>query len=275
MENYLIESPDVTVITVCKNAGQDLIKTCKSVLNQTGVNIQFILQDGVSTDGTLSSLGTLQDPRVDMLSEPDSGIYDAMNRAFKRVRGKWCIYLNAGDSFYSNESLSKILAEAENDENTDVFAFAYYNEFDKTITVYPRIISRYFLYRSGVCHQVQLWKTEVLGKYLPFDQNYQVLADQHLLLRAFYSGIKIRSSVTVGVLYKDRGFSSMPSVQALKNSERMKILSSCFSLLERLLYGSLEIILLKPLRLRFNRAFRSTALFRFYKIFANRLNRIT
>lgn len=275
MQKYLIESPDVTVITICKNAGEDLNRTCKSVLNQTGVKIQFLIQDAVSTDGTLSHLSSLQDPRIDLVSEPDAGIYDAMNRAFKRVQGKWCIYLNAGDCFYSNESLSKILAEAETDENTDVFAFAYYNEFDKTITVHPRIISRYFLYRNGICHQTQLWKTEVLSKYLPFDQTYQILADQHILLRAFCSGIKIKSSELVGVLYKDMGFSSMPSVQSLKNSERLKIRSSCFSPLERLLYGSFEILLLKPLRLQFNQAFRSTALFRFYKIFANRLNRIT
>ena len=274
MENYLIESPDVTVITVCKNAGEDLIRTCKSVLNQSGVNLQFLLQDGASTDTTLSYLSSLQDTRVDLVSEIDSGIYDAMNRAFKRVRGKWCIYLNAGDCFSSSDSLDKILAETETDDSTDVFAFAYYNEFDKTITIYPRTVSHYFLYRNGICHQTQLWKTEILCKYLPFDQTYKVLADQHLLLRAFNSGIKIKSSTTVGVLYKDAGFSSMLTVQSLKNSERLKIRNICFSQFERFWYGAFEVILLKPIRLHFNRKFRGGSLYRFYKIFANRLNQI-
>ncbi|MEB3178531.1 MAG: glycosyltransferase [Nostocaceae cyanobacterium] len=275
MQNYLIKAPHVTVITVCKNAGEDLIATCQSVLNQTVVNIQFLIQDGVSTDKTLSYVSSIKDPRIDIISEPDSGIYDAMNRAFKHVRGKWCIYLNAGDCFYSNESLEQILAEAEADDNIELFAFSYYNAFDKTITVHPRIISRYFLYRNGISHQAQLWKTEVLHKYLPFDQSYQVLADQNLLLRAFCSGIKIKSSKIVGVSYKDMGFSSMLNVQPLKNYERQRIISSCFTSFERLLFGTFEIILLKSFRLRFNRTFRGTGLFRFYKTLANHINRIT
>jgi glycosyltransferase involved in cell wall biosynthesis len=274
MKNYLIDSPDVTIITVCKNAGKDLIRTCESVLNQSGVNLQFLLQDGVSTDTTLSYLSSLQDPRIDLVSEIDSGIYDAMNRAFKRVRGKWCIYLNAGDCFSTSESLRKILAEAETDDNTDVFAFSYYNEFDKTITIYPKIISRYFLYRNCICHQTQLWRTEVLCKYMPFDQNYRNVADHDILLRAFNSGIKIRTSSTVAVSYKDMGFSTMPNVQSRKKSERLKLLSISFSPFERLLYATFEVILLKPVRLHFNRKFRGGALYRFYKVFANRLNRI-
>jgi glycosyltransferase involved in cell wall biosynthesis len=175
MKDSSSDLPSVTIITVCKNAAHDLICTGQSVLNQTFTNIQYIIQDGVSDDDiTLSYLYSLQDSRVSVFSESDSGIYDAMNRAIEKAHGKWCIFLNAGDYFRSNESLARIVTEAETEIEIDLFVFANYNEFDKTIKTYPKRISRYFLYRNGINHQGQLWKTDVIKKYLPFDLNYKI-----------------------------------------------------------------------------------------------------
>jgi glycosyltransferase involved in cell wall biosynthesis len=121
MKIYSSDLPSVTIITVCKNAGHDLIRTCESVLNQTFINIQYVIQDGVSDDDiTIRYLDSLQDSRVNVFSEVDSGIYDAMNRATEQAHGKWCIYLNAGDYFVSNESLAKIFTEAEKESKVDL-----------------------------------------------------------------------------------------------------------------------------------------------------------
>jgi glycosyltransferase involved in cell wall biosynthesis len=274
MSSEKILFPEVTVITVCKNAGDDMIRTCKSVLDQTDVSLQYVIQDGVSSDFTLSYLESLQDSRISLISEPDLGIYDAMNRAFNRVEGKWCIYLNAGDLFYSTESLRNILAEAQADTNIDLFVFAYRNEFNKSVTIHPKKISRYFLYRNSICHQVQFWKTEVLRRYIPFDKAYQILADQHLLVRAFCSGITIKSSPMIEVSYKGMGFSMLPSVRKTKKTERVRIQSSSFEPFERYVYGTFEIILLKPIRMYFNQRFRGTKIFVFYKYFANFINHL-
>ena len=275
MKNYSSDLPSVTIITVCKNAGQDLIRTCQSVLNQTFTNIQYIIQDGVSDDGiTLNYLDNLRDSRVNVFSESDSGIYDAMNRATEQAHGKWCIYLNAGDYFVSNESLAKIFAEAETESELDLFVFPNYNEFDKTIKTYPKKISRYFLYRNGINHQGQLWKTDVIKKYLPFDLKYKILADQELLLRAFSSGIKIKTSSSVGVVYKDMGLSAMPSVQSTKNMERECIRNNNFEPTENKVFFLIDLILLKPLRLKLVSTFRGTILFQFYADFINRINQI-
>jgi glycosyltransferase involved in cell wall biosynthesis len=264
--------PDITVITVCKNAGDNLIHTCNSVLGQIDVNFELVIQDGVSSDHSLDYLKSLEDPRIHIVSEPDRGIYDAMNRAIDKAYGKWCIYLNAGDYFVSNKSLARIFTEAE--AETDLFVFANYNEFDKTIKTYPRKISRYFLYRNGICHQGQLWKTDVIKKYLPFDLNYKILADQELLLRAFSSGITIKTSSYVGVVYQDMGLSAMPSVQSLKNMERERICNSLFEPTENKVFFLIDLILLKPLRLKLVSNFRGTILFQFYTAFINRLNQI-
>ena len=275
MKIYSSDLPSVTIITVCKNAGHDLIRTCESVLNQTFINIQYVIQDGVSDDDiTIRYLDSLQDSRVNVFSEVDSGIYDAMNRATEQAHGKWCIYLNAGDYFVSNESLAKIFTEAEKESKVDLFVFANYNEFDKTIKTYQKKISRYFLYRNGINHQGQLWKTNVIKKYLPFDLNYKILADQELLLRAFSSGITIKTSSSVGIVYKDMGLSAMPSVQSLKNMERERIRNSLFSPMENKIFFLIDLILLKPLRLKLVSTLRGTILFQFYVAFINRLNRV-
>ena len=273
-ESYCEKYPDVTIITVCKNAGEDLVDTCKSVLSQEGVNIQFVLQDGVSTDNTVTYLNNLKDSRIDLLSEPDSGIYDAMNRAIERVKGKWCIYINAGDCFYSSESLMRILSEAEAEADTELFVFGCYNEYDKTVTITPRKVSSYFLYRNGIYHQAQLWRVEVLRQYLPFDTSYQVTADHNLLVRAFFSGIKIKSSKTIGVSYKDGGFSAMPSMQSIINTERSRTLNTYLTPYKRYLYSIFEVIFLKSLRMHFIRNLRGTIMFRFYKLFINYINHV-
>jgi glycosyltransferase involved in cell wall biosynthesis len=266
--------PEVTVITVCKNAGDDLIRTCDSVLEQVDVKLQFIVKDGVSTDLSLSYLESIKDSRIEILSQSDHGIYDAMNQAFTKVKGKWCIYLNAGDCFYSNKSLKLILKEIENSKESDLAIFSFFNEFEKSVTTYPKRITNYFLYRNGINHQVQLWKTEVLGQYLPFDEKYRILADQHLLLRAFKAGIKIASLKITGILYKDNGYSSLPKNQSLKSLERKKIASEMFDRSEIIVYSILEVLLLKEIRLVFFRKFRATFLFRAYRIIINLINSI-
>jgi glycosyltransferase involved in cell wall biosynthesis len=264
--------PEVTIITVCKNAGDDLVRTCVSVLGQIDVQLQFLVKDGVSTDSSLLYLESIQDSRIEIISEPDGSIYDAMNHAFSKVRGKWCIYLNAGDCFYSNNSLKIILKEIENIDDIDLVIFSFFNEFEKSVVTYPRKITNYFLYRNGINHQVQLWKTNVLGQYLPFDEQYKILADQHLLLRAFRAELKIVSLKIKGIKYKDNGYSMLHKNQSLKMIERKRIVSKIFNPSQIVIYNIVEFFLLKEIRLIFFRRFRGTPLFRGYRAVVNLIN---
>ena len=264
----------ISIVTINLNNKIGLEKTVQSVLSQTYPLIEYIIIDGGSEDGSFEYLKSVKASIQYFISEKDNGIYDAMNRAIEKAHGKWCIFLNAGDYFRSNESLARIFSEAESETETDLFVFANYNEFDKTIKTYPKKISRYFLYRNGINHQGQLWKTDVIKKYLPFDLNYKILADQELLLRAFSSGITIKTSSSVGIVYKDMGLSTMPSVQSLKNMEIELIRNNLFEPTENKIFFLIDLILLKPLRLKLVSAFRGTILFQFYAAFINRLNRI-
>ncbi len=103
-------SPAVSVITVCRDARAGLLRTRESVLAQTCRDFEWIIVDGASADGTRELLGQLDAPWVRWVSEPDAGIYDAMNKGLRMARGGRVWFLNAGDTFHDAGSLGAVAA---------------------------------------------------------------------------------------------------------------------------------------------------------------------
>jgi glycosyltransferase involved in cell wall biosynthesis len=101
--------PLITVITVVFNGEQFLEETIQSVINQTYDNVEYIIVDGGSTDGTIDIIKKYKDEIDYWVSEKDNGIYDAMNKGVNLSSGKWINFMNAGDSFYSTEILMEIV----------------------------------------------------------------------------------------------------------------------------------------------------------------------
>ena len=100
----------VSVITVCYNAIHGIEKTVQSVLSQSYDDIEYIIIDGCSTDGTIDVLRKYTDQIAFFLSEPDDGIYDAMNKGVRAATGEWIIFLNAGDTFASDDAIKDSLS---------------------------------------------------------------------------------------------------------------------------------------------------------------------
>ena len=98
----------VTVVTVCRNVKSSLEKTMNSLLHQSYAHIDYVIIDGASTDGTPEMLGKTEGVR--WISEPDMGIYDAMNKGIRMAEGEWVIFMNAGDVFASDDTLSKVFS---------------------------------------------------------------------------------------------------------------------------------------------------------------------
>jgi len=105
MENL---STKITIITVCYNCRSDLELTVKSVLSQSFRDKEYVIVDGGSTDGSLEMLNNYKDKISVLISEPDQGVYDAMNKGVKVAKGEWIICLNAGDTFASASTLSDV-----------------------------------------------------------------------------------------------------------------------------------------------------------------------
>lgn len=101
--------PLISIITVSYNAISTIEKTICSVLAQTYSNIEYIIIDGGSTDGTVEVIKKYNDKLTYWVSEPDKGIYDAMNKGIDRMTGDWVNFMNSGDLFYSSDVIEKIV----------------------------------------------------------------------------------------------------------------------------------------------------------------------
>ena len=110
----------ISVITVCFNAIQAIEKTILSVLNQRGIDIEYVIVDGGSTDGTIDVINEYKDRLAIFVSEPDRGIYDAMNKGILLASGEWLIFMNAGDTFVSSHTLSELFGKIPPPEKLDV-----------------------------------------------------------------------------------------------------------------------------------------------------------
>lgn len=104
---------NLSIVTVCYNAAKDLNLTIESVLKQTYKDFEYIIIDGNSNDDThiilerANKLFHQKDIKITIISEPDKGVYDAMNKAVHIASGKWINYMNAGDIYYSNTCLEE------------------------------------------------------------------------------------------------------------------------------------------------------------------------
>lgn len=103
--------PLFSIITVTYNAGNTIARTINSVASQSCTLYEHLIMDGASTDGTLGITQELEHDKLRVISAPDHGIYDAMNKGISEARGDYLIFLNAGDKFHSTDTL-QLIADA-------------------------------------------------------------------------------------------------------------------------------------------------------------------
>jgi glycosyltransferase involved in cell wall biosynthesis len=163
-----VSKPKISIITVVYNGEKYLEETIKSVINQTYDNIEYIIIDGGSSDGTLEIIKKYED-RIDYwVSEQDKGIYDAMNKGIKAFSGDYINFLNAGDSFVSNEVLAKVF---DKKQKYDLVygAIALQSSENKFLTnVYPKKFTKFNLIFWGtgtLNHQTMFVNRNILVKY--------------------------------------------------------------------------------------------------------------
>ena len=166
----------ISIVTVTYNCVNDVERTVKSVINQDYADKEYIIIDGNSQDGTKELLDQYKSNFNYFISEPDKGIYDAMNKAIRVAKGEWLVFMNAGDSFASSTVLSEIsstgfLAIADVIYANVIQAFEDRKKFLRT---YDKIAAERVPYE--VCHQATLTKTNWLKK-IEFDTSYKICAD--------------------------------------------------------------------------------------------------
>lgn len=174
----------ISIITICYNSDRFIEKTIKSVTNQSYRNFEYIIVDGHSKDNTINIIKQYEDKVTKWISEPDRGIYDAMNKGIKMATGDWIIFMNSGDNFVDNNVLSSIFDKAVDEKTLIIYGnvindWGTYKEYKKA---YPlKTIS----YRMPFCHQAAFVRRAVLIEN-QFDLSYKYAADYNQFYNLFY-----------------------------------------------------------------------------------------
>lgn len=221
------EKPLVTVVTVVRNAIQGgradtLVQCMESVHTQLYPNIEHLVMDGASTDGTQNILRKYQKLGwITANSEPDSGMYEAMNKGIRLAKGKYIVFLNTDDYFHNRFAISDSVSALEN-SGAD---FSYASNRLLMETGICRTIRKpemgSFVAQMPFCHQTMFTKKDVLMKIGLFDETYKSSADYDLVLRLILGGYKFVEVETDIVTYRSGGVSE--SLQKNADSEKYEI----------------------------------------------------
>jgi glycosyltransferase involved in cell wall biosynthesis len=175
--------PLFTIVTVVFNGKDSLGATVESVLSQNFADFEYIVVDGGSNDGTLGIIKKHESGIASWVSEPDNGIYDAMNKGISRATGKWILFMNSGDRFFDAQVLSSFAA-SRFDEAADIVygdAIVEYPGFDVKYPIQP--LDQMWK-RMPFCHQAMFCRTDVMRAF-QFDTRYRLSADFDVIYRAF------------------------------------------------------------------------------------------
>lgn len=171
------EKPLITIVTVVYNGEKFLEETILSVINQTYDNIEYIIIDGGSTDGTLDIIKKYEHAIDYWVSEKDNGIYDAMNKGIDLATGEWINFMNAGDSFAENNTLKNIY-NIYNYENINLI-------FGDTIMLKNGVIIDYkkFNEKKGLfIHQSVFYRKKLHNKYGKYIVNKYFTASDYYFI---------------------------------------------------------------------------------------------
>jgi len=233
----------ISIITVCKNAENVIEKTILSVVSQNcfNENIEYIVVDGASNDETIEIIKQYADKYpIKWVSEPDSGIYNAMNKAVKMASGEIIYFLNAGDKLFDEKVISLVLKKCEESDcdflYTDILSCDFNNLSKGTIKKFNHV-DKYFLFRDCICHQASFFKKNVIEKFGGFDENFKLAADYEMLLKIMADkSLKKEYLSIVSAYYDCTGVSS--SNRELLQKERTEIIKNGFSSFDRFKFQS-------------------------------------
>lgn len=199
-------STKVSIITVCLNSAKTIEQTIQSVLNQTYQNIEYIIIDGQSIDGTLDIIDKYRQQIASCISEPDDGLYDAMNKGIHMTTGDIVGILNS-DDWYDIQTVEKAVQIFSTNDVDVVYGdemLLYEDEFmQRRVTGALADI----VYRMNISHPTVFVKRKIYEKYGMFDTSYKIAADYDFLLRIYRQGVSMQECPGILAYFRMNGFS--------------------------------------------------------------------
>lgn len=202
----------VTVVTAVLNDAGHIEQTILSVISQTDIEIEYIIVDGGSKDGTLELIGKYKDKISLLISEPDRGVYDAMNKGIKYSTGDFVYFLNSGDVLLNPSILSKIKLEELKEKNAIIYGnvIVAYGNIEALEKPRPFFNSKMKFKGIGICHQSMFFPGELIRNE-KYDLSYKIAADYDLVYRLWRKGTEfLYRDITIAKYDWGKGISSNP-----------------------------------------------------------------
>ena len=240
MNNTPYPHPKFSIITVTYNAGKVLEDTIQSVISQTYRNVEYIIVDGKSKDNTLEIVDKYRNHISKVVSEPDKGLYDAMNKGILLATGYYLCFLNAGDELHDNQTLQQIVHTLKGTTLPDVI----YGEtaiVDKEgrflhmrrLSAPEKLHWKSFKQGMLVCHQAFFARRELAVKHL-YDLKYRFSADFDWCIRIMKEAKCLHNTRLTLIDYLNEGMTTQNHKASLK--ERFRIMAKHYGLFSTLLH---------------------------------------
>jgi len=226
--------PKLSVITIVYNNVKDIERTMLSVLNQTYRNIEYIVIDGNSTDGTRDKIQTYKDRLAQFISEPDKGIYDAMNKGLSLATGDYILFMNSGDEIYAPETVTEVF---ETESSADIYygETEMYDENWQSLGQRRHCAPEVFNWKSfrfgmSVSHQAIYIKRSLAQ---PYDLRYKYSSDIDWVIKAAKNASSIVNTHMYVAKYLVGGISKKKHMASLR--ERFRIFTKYYGLIPNLI----------------------------------------
>jgi glycosyltransferase involved in cell wall biosynthesis len=238
--------PKFSIITVTYNAEKVLEDTIQSVIFQTYRNVEYIIVDGASKDHTLEIVNKYHNRINKVISEPDKGLYDAMNKGIQLATGDYLCFLNAGDKFHDSETLQKIVHTLKGQERPDVIYGETAIVDEEGHFLHMRRLStpahlNWKSFKQGmlVCHQAFFVNRELAINHL-YDLQYRFSADFDWCIRIMKKAKCLHNTRLTLIDYLNEGMTTKNHKASLK--ERFCIMAKHYGLISTILHHGWFVI---------------------------------
>jgi len=223
----------LSIITINKNDAIGLEKTIESVVDQTYNDFEYIVIDGSSTDDSVEIIKKYSTKINYWVSEPDTGIYNAMNKGLRKAQGEYCLFLNSGDWLISSTTLQDVFNEIGNITTADIF-YSDLNIIDGGLIRYPDNLSIIHLIRRPINHQNSLIKRSLFYEHGFYNEDLVIASDWEFFLYELWkyksNFIHIKTCISIFNLH---GIGSNETIEHYK--ERLTVIQNVFNELAELI----------------------------------------
>ncbi len=216
----------LSIITINYNNCDGLKRTIDSVVSQTFSDYEWIVIDGGSNDGSFELIEKYQKHFTYWVSEPDKGIYNAMNKGISMAKGEWLLFLNSGDWLYNEDILKKVFSTAH---DADIlYGDVVYHWMDKRgmeLVEKPDSLSLYYFYKDTLCHQSTFYSQRIFTNHR-YNENLHICSDWALYIQLLIENYKFEHLPFCISNFSQDGISTHLDEAHLK--ERQWVYDNCF-----------------------------------------------